>query len=126
MSRGSHGIKASGGVIGYHHEGRPMDLPHVHDIHPGTNWGTRQGPGMEDVKNSYLSQREVTNKISMGIIGTRIPALSMPGRADYETASSTSKVRRSTLPGSLQTGTRAGEQLRPSGHCKGLQQLPAV
>ena len=65
-SRGSHGSEASGGVIGYYHEGRPMDIPHVHDIHPGPNRGTRQRPGMENVKKSYLSQREVNNKTNWG------------------------------------------------------------
>ena len=48
-SRGSHGVETSRRVIGHHHESGPVDFPHLHDLHPCPNWGTRQGIGMENV-----------------------------------------------------------------------------
>ena len=71
-----------------------MDIPHIYDIYPRTNWRTSQGPGMENVDAIYLSQRgvEIGTQHRGQRTGTddkQIPALSMPGRADNGTASST-------------------------------------
>jgi hypothetical protein len=58
-SRGSHGVETSRRVLRHYHESGPLDIPHLHDLHPCPNWCTCQGTGMENVKTTHLPQCRV-------------------------------------------------------------------
>ena len=62
QGRWSHGSQACRCHHRHHNANQPVDLEYVHDIYPRSNWRSRQGASLENVKSTHVSQRRVTTK----------------------------------------------------------------
>ena len=64
QGRWSHGSQAFRCLHRHHNANGPVDLQHVYDIYPRSNWRPRQGTSLENVKSTHVSQRRVISKQS--------------------------------------------------------------